>query len=96
MAGFGCPPRAWGREEEDREGGPSPGLRLFCSRAALREVLKRHDKELLVLIRLQRREKESLRANTQYFHTVAVVRVKQTLDCEFYRGVANRLHVSRY
>jgi hypothetical protein len=67
-----------------------------AQRAALREILKKHDKELLLLIKLERYEKESYPGNSKFTHTVAVIRVKQTLDCEFYRGEVNKLHVTKY
>ncbi len=86
---------AWGREEENSDGSNS-GVRLFCSRAALREILKKHDKEVLLLIKLERYERGSYQVQSKYTHTVAVVRIKQTLDCEFYRGAVNKLHVMKY
>ncbi len=87
---------AWGRKEGNGGEGAHPGLRLVCSKAALRDILKKHDKELLLLIKLQRYEKEFNKSSAKLTHTVAVVRIKQSLECELYRGAVNKAHESNY
>jgi hypothetical protein len=86
----------WGRKDDDREDGPHPGTRLFCSASSLKKVLKKFNKELLVLIRLRRYEKEGYRSERKYTHTVAVARINQSLDVEYFKGRVNHLHKARY
>lgn len=83
--------QAWGRDEEDSDGGPHPGLRLFCRSAVLKKILTTHDKELLVLVNLQRYEKQ-FEAEGRYTNSVAVARVSQSLDVEYFKGRVNHLH----
>jgi hypothetical protein len=87
---------AWGREETDGETGPHPGLRLSCSASSLREILKSHDRNLLLLISLQRYEKGSYRSESKFTNTVAVVTVSKTLDLKYFKGHTNYLHKSRF
>lgn len=86
----------WGRKDDDREEGPRPGTRLFCSASYLKKILKKFDKDLLVLIRLRRYEKEGYRSDSKYTHTVAIARINQSLDVEYFKGRVNHLHKSRY
>lgn len=83
--------QAWGRDEEDRDAGQHPGLRLFCRSSVLKKILTTHDKELLVLVNLQRYEKQ-FQAEGRYTHSVAVARVSQSLDVEYFKGRINHLH----
>jgi hypothetical protein len=53
--------QAWGRNETDSGRGPHPGLRLLCSTSTLKNILKEHDKTLLILIILRRSEQETYR-----------------------------------
>ena len=86
--------QAWGRDEDDSDEGPHPGLRLFCRSSVLKKILTTHDKELLVLVNLQRYEKQ-FQAEGQYTHSVAVARVSQSLDVEYFKGRVNHLHKFR-
>jgi hypothetical protein len=90
---------AWGRKEPDddsgRERGPHPGLRLSCSTSSLKKLLSKHDKDLLVLVNLQR-YKKGYRDNGKYAHTVAVVRLTKSLKSVFAKGCVNRPYVFRY
>lgn len=88
--------QAWGREDKYIEDGPNSGLRLCCSASSLEQILKTHDKDLLLLISLQRHEKSGYRGDSKYTHTVAVVRISKTLDLEYFKGRVNHLHKSRY
>ena len=86
---------AWGRDEDEREEGPHPGLRLHCRFSVLRKILTIHNVDLLLLIKLQRYEKQFRRDN-RYTHSVAAVRINKSLDVEYLRGKTNYLHKMRY
>ena len=88
---------AWGYENKysDEEGLRS-GVRLLCSSRLLKDVLSTYNADLLLLITLQRYEKASGLRGSRFTHTVAVVRVKKTLDVEFYKGRINYLHKPLY
>ena len=88
--------QAWGREDKDREDGPHPGTRLFCSSSVLKKTLAKYDKDLLILINLQRYEKGSYRRDGTWTHTVAVVRITKALGLEYFKGRINYLHKTRY
>ena len=87
--------QAWGREDRFREEGPHSGLRLFCNSSLLKKILNKYEKEMLILIKLQRHEKE-YRRQGKWTHTVAVARISKTLELEFFKGRINYLHKSRY
>ena len=87
--------QAWGREDKDREEGPYAGTRLFCTSSLLRRILKRDDKDLLVLIKLQRYEKESYRENYRYTHTVSVARITKACDLQYFKGRINHVYEMR-
>ena len=87
---------AWGRQDDYREGGPYPGTRLFCSTPVLKKILTKHDKDLLVLIRVRRYEKETWRRGSQYNHTVAVARITKAFQLEYFKGRINHLHKTKY
>jgi NACHT domain len=86
--------QAWGRENKDSENGPYPGLRLLVSAPFLREVLKKFGKDLLLLISLERYERKSYQESSKFTHTVAVVRVTDSLNFEYFRGYINHAHES--
>ncbi len=90
--------QAWGREDKysDREDGQRPGTRLFCASSILKTILTKNDAELLILIKLERYEKESHRTDSKFTHTVAVVRVAKDLDLEYYKGRINYVYKSRF
>ena len=68
----------------------------MCSGELLRDMLTTRDADLLVLVKLQRYEKGIGSKDSRFSHTVAVVRIKKTLDFEFYKGAVNKLHQTRY
>lgn len=90
--------QAWGRgkENQDREEGSHPGTRLSCASSLLEKILSEYDKELLILINLQRYEKESYNRRSTWKHTVAVVRITKALNLEYFKGRINYLHRTRY
>ncbi len=87
--------QAWGREDRYSEQGPHSGLRLCCSASLLKRILKKYDRNLLLLISLQRYEKEGYRSGSKLTHTVAAVRISKTLDVEYFKGRINYLPKSR-
>ncbi len=88
--------QAWGRENSEREGGPYSSLRLLCSSSLIRSLLRTSDKDLLLLISLQRYEGRSHGSRSRFTHTIAVVQVAASLDFEYFRGRVNHVHKSRF
>jgi hypothetical protein len=86
---------AWGRIRMHEEDAIS-GERLVCSADFLKTVLTKQRAELLLLVVLRRYDKGIGSRGSQYWHTTAVVRVKQSLGFEFFPGVINELHVMKY
>jgi len=86
---------AWGRDNNDSERGPHSGSRLLCWASALRKTLKERGKHLILVIAIQRYE-QSYRRESKYTHSVAVVRISDRLDVEYFRGRINDLHKSRF
>ena len=87
---------AWSYGNKYEDESSYSAVRLMCSGELLRDVLTTQDMDLLVLVKLQRYEKEIGYRNSRFSHTVAVVRIKKTLDFEFYKGAVNELHQTRY
>jgi len=88
--------QAWGREDKDREDGPHSGNRLFCASSVLKRILTKYDKDLLILINLQRYEKETHRGDSKYTNTVAVARVTKELGLEYFKGRINHQYNLRF
>lgn len=86
----------WGREDKDGEEGPHPGKRLCCASSVLKRILAKYDKDLLLLINLERYERESYGRDSTWTHTVGVVRITKALDLEYFKGRTDYLHKSRY
>jgi hypothetical protein len=86
---------AWGRDEEEREEGPHPGLRLHCRSTFLKKVLTALDMDLLLLINVQRVER-MYQHDSRYTNSVAAVRISKSLDVEYFAGRVNYLHTPRY
>jgi hypothetical protein len=87
---------AWGRNPTHDEEESNSGERLVCSSSFLKNVLLKERADLLVFIRLRRYDKGFGSRSSQYWHTTAVVRIKQSLDFEYHPGVINKLHVMKY
>jgi hypothetical protein len=88
---------AWGRNRNNDGEDHTSGERLVCSSHFVRNLLaKLADKELFLLLVLRRYEKSSGNRGSQYWHTTGVVRLKKSLDWEFYPGVVNALHEMKY
>ncbi len=87
---------AWGRNPSHGDEESISGKRLVCSFGFLKTVLLKRNSELLLLVRLRRYDKGYGNKSGQFWHTMAVVRIKQSLDFEYYPGVVNKLHESNY
>ena len=87
---------AWGRNRANDEDEASNGRRLICNTNLLRQVLISENAELLLLIKLRRHDKGYGNRDSQYWHTTAVVRIKESLEFEYYTGKTNELHVMKY
>lgn len=87
---------AWGRTNRNSDGEPYTGLRFWCTTQSLRRILKTHNKTLLLLISLERYEKEGPRTASKYFHTVAVASINKNLTIEYFKGRVNHLHQTKY
>ena len=87
--------QAWGREGEEAGDEPSAGARLVCTSSLLRKILTKCDKELLVLIRLGRYERETGRSGSRYTHTVAVARITSSREPGYFKGRINHVYKSR-
>lgn len=87
---------AWGCNRSYEEEGSIHAKRLVCSSGFLKKVLVKLRKELLVLVKLRRYEKGFGSQKSQFWHTIAVVRIGRSLNFEFYAGSVNKLHVMKY
>lgn len=87
--------QAWGREDRDSEERTHSGRRLSCTSSVLKKILAKYNKDLLLLVKLERSERE-YREPTKWAHTVAVIRVSKTLDVEYFKGRVNHPHRFRY
>ena len=88
--------QSWGRERAASQDDPQYGTRLHCATSVIKEILEELDKDLLLLINLQRNEKESYRSKTKYTHTVAVVRITKMCDLDYFEGRINHTHVMQW
>jgi hypothetical protein len=87
---------AWRREptNEDREA--TYGKRLVCLSEEIKPVLADMNSDLLILLLLRRYESGYSGNPSRYWHTTAVVQIKESLDFIFYKGRVNELHKSDY
>jgi hypothetical protein len=86
---------AWGHG--GRYEGSFSGVRLNCTPDLLTKVLSDRNRELLLLITLQRYE-ERVRgsSDSRFSNTVAVVRIKNDLRYEYLSGAVNQIHKSSF
>ena len=84
--------QAWGREGKEREDEPHTGIRLVCASSVLKRILTKYDRDLLILIRLERYEKKSYRRDSRYTHTVGVARITKACDLDYFKGRVNHVH----
>ena len=86
---------AWGRDGDDSERAPHSGTRLLCSASALQKILKERGEHLILVISIQRYE-QIYRRESKYTHSIAVVRISDALDVEYFSGRINYLNKPRY
>ncbi len=87
---------AWRREPtyEDREA--THGNRLVCLSEEIKSVLADTNSDLVILLVLRRYERGYSGNPSRWWHTTAVVQIKESLDFKFYKGHVNELHTSEY
>ncbi|MCE5263314.1 MAG: NACHT domain-containing protein [Deltaproteobacteria bacterium] len=81
--------QAWGRAETNREEGPHPGLRLLCTSSVLNKVLRKYDKDLLLLVKLQRYKRDTYRGSGRFSHSIVVVLIDKSLNVKYFKGRVN-------
>jgi len=86
---------AWSQHSRD-EAGETNAERLVCSASFLKDVLTRRNAELVILVVLRRYDKGFGSEASKFWHTMAVVRLNSSMDIQFYPGVVNKLHTSKY
>lgn len=87
---------AWGRNAEHEEGESKSGERLVCTADFLQTALAAKKQDLLILVILRLYEKGFGNRESQFWHSTAVLHVRQSLDFDFFAGSHNQLHVSTY
>ena len=87
---------AWGHANRYNDEPSGSGARLLCSGELLKDVLSKIKMNILILIRLQRYEKGIGTGSSNFFHTIAVIRISENLDFEFYMGSVNKLLENKY
>jgi len=87
--------QVWCQGEDDREGNSPSGIRAICRSSVLKKILRKYDKDLLILIKLQRYEKQHLDGG-KYTNTTAVVRIGHSLDVEYFEGHIDHLYKAPY
>ena len=83
---------AWGCDKRPEDENSYSGIRLVCSCELLRKVLAKNSADLLILVRLQRYQKEIRDWEGTFSHTIAVIRISKTLEFKFYEGAINKQH----
>jgi len=81
---------SWLQRDRDDDDGGSSGERLLCTAAFLTEVLSLKRAELLVLIKLERYEKNYSGAAGEFSNTTAVVRIDESLSYDYIAGAINK------
>ena len=87
---------AWRRGTKHDDGGDAGGRRLALSPKLLRDVLAAKNRELIFLIRLRRYVESSRSNGSEYWHTLATVRLDKNMKFHLYLGVINQLHAPRH
>jgi hypothetical protein len=87
---------AWRRGTEHDDGGDAGSRRLALSPKLLRDVLAAKNRELVFLIRLRRYTESSRSSGSEYWHTLATVRLDKGMKFHLYPGVINQLYAPRH
>ena len=86
---------AWGFEMPYEDGGET-GVRLVCKTKFLSNVLEWKKADLILLIKLNRYEEgDSLKRNSKFSNTVAVLRVRRDLKFDYFAGPTNQVQQLR-
>jgi len=88
--------QAWGCHSHLEHDDTRNGERLQCTRELLSKVLKTANCDLLLLVILERYDKGYSGDRSKFWHTTAVVRVRQNLGFEYLPGALNRLRENKY
>jgi hypothetical protein len=88
--------QAWRRGIQQDDGDDAGGRRLVCSPQLLRHVLVTKNHELVFLIRLRRYVESSRGSGSEFWHTIAAVRLDKAMKYHLYHGVINQLHEPRH
>lgn len=86
----------WANRTEGREGGRGNGSRLQCRTKLVQNLLSANASHLLLLVILRRYESGSGSRASRYWHTMAVVRVTESLEFTLYPGRVNELHEAKF
>ena len=87
--------QAWPSKDKYGDERARSGSRLFVTSSMLKDLLSDYRRELLLLIKLERYEKD-YRGEGKRSHTTAVVRVTKKLDFRYYLGKVNHTWVAKY
>lgn len=82
----------WGSEDIHSDNGSHQGCRLICKKSVLKKIFSKQEKDLLILINLQRYQKETHDSDSKFSNTVAVVRVTNDMNVEYFAGKINHLN----
>lgn len=52
----------------------------------LKKILTKYDKDLLILIKLERYEKGLHHRDSKWTHSIAIARITKTLDLHYFKG----------
>ena len=90
--------QAWGHKNRNRnsEDEATAGARLFIKSPVLKTLLSDNEKDLLLLIKLERYKEKLNRGEGKRTHTVAVARISKTLELEYFQGKVNYPWIPRY
>jgi hypothetical protein len=87
---------AWRRGTRHDDSGDAGSRRLALSPKLLRDVLAAKNRELVFLIRLRRYTESSRSSGSEYWHTLATVRLDKGMKFHLYPGVINQLYAPRH
>jgi hypothetical protein len=87
---------AWGGHSHLEHDNKINGARLLCTRGILSKVLQAENSDLLLLVILRRYDKGYSGDRGKYWHTTAVVRVRQSLTFNYFPGALNKFRKDKY
>jgi hypothetical protein len=87
---------AWGSHSHFQHEDTINGERLVCTKEFLKKILNAENCDLLLLVVLQRYDKGYSSERSKYWHTTAIVKVRQNLKYKYFPGASNKLHENMY